>query len=313
VSQEPPDHAARGLAELYVLGVLEAAEAAAFEVHLAYGCPPCQAEVAALRQVLGVLALSGPRVRPPRTLRARVLARVQAEASGPSAAVIVRARDGQWETAAPGVTVKYLFHDARRARRTMLMRVAPGIRRPAHRHGQSEEIFVLEGALQLGATLLRAGDYSGAALGTLHPETRTDASCVCLCFAGGVNEPTAAGVAIKGLQPGHVVVRAEEGTWQVAGAGVATKPLRADAFAGTTTALVRMQAGARLPEAARAAVDEIFVLGGSGYMAGRLLSTGDYYRGVGGSRRDVRSGARGCTLFMVSSDVGDAPALPHGG
>jgi anti-sigma factor ChrR (cupin superfamily) len=312
VNRKPADHEERQLVDLYVLGVLEAAEAAAFELHLAYGCASCQAEVAAARQVLGAVGLSGPRVRPPRSLRARLLARLEAESSGSSAPVIVRARDGQWETVGPGVTVKYLFHDARRARRTMLMRVAPGIRRPAHRHGQTEEIFVLEGELQLGATLLRAGDYSGAAHGTLHPETRTDTRCLCLCFAGGVNEPTAAGMAVTGQDPGHVVVRAGEGTWRAAGIGVATKHLYDDGVAGTTTALVRMRAGARLPEAALDAVDEIFVLEGSGDLAGRLLSAGDYYRGAARSRRDVRSGARGCTLFLVTSDVGDAPAVSRG-
>jgi putative transcriptional regulator len=307
VSQEP--HEARDLAELYVLGVLDAAEAAAFEVHLAYGCPLCEADVAESRQVLGAMALSAPRARPPRSLRERVLARIGAEASGSVASVIVRAPEGQWETVAPGVTVKPLFYDARRVRRTMLMRVAPGIRRAAHRHAQTEEIFVLEGELRLGTIHLRAGDYSGAAHGTLHPETYTDMSCLCLCFAGGVNEPNAAAATLNGLQPGHVVVRAGEGAWETACTGVATKQLFADG--NTTTRLVRMPAGARLPEDAPA-VDEIFVLGGSGYMAGQLLWAGDYYRAAPGSRRDVRSGGTGCTLFMVSSDVGDPSTLPPG-
>jgi anti-sigma factor ChrR (cupin superfamily) len=308
MTEERTAHAIQDLAASHVLGLLEPPEAAHFEAHLQYGCPTCRAEVAALRDVSGALALSGVLTRPPHLLRERVLARVRADAASRSSVLIVPASDAAWETAGPGVMVKYLFCDPERSRRTMLMRVSGGIRRTGHRHGHAEEVFVLEGELALGAVLLRAGDYSGAPPGTLHPETFTDAGCLCLCFAGEINEPLQL-AETHVPRPGQVIVRAGEGTWRAAGAGVMTKQLFSDSLAGTNTALVRLQSGTSLPRRAPAAADEIFVLGGSGYFAGRRVSAGDYYRAAPGLLREVRSGDNGCELLMVSSDVGHHPTL----
>jgi anti-sigma factor RsiW len=55
----------------YVLDALPAEEAAAFEAHLA-SCPACQAEVAELREVVGVLPLALTPVAPPASLRDRI-------------------------------------------------------------------------------------------------------------------------------------------------------------------------------------------------------------------------------------------------
>ena len=308
MTEEHRAHHLLDLAAPHVLGLLDPPEAAAFEAHLQYGCATCQAEVDALREVSGALGLSGVLMRPPQLLRERVLARVRADAASRSSVLVVPASEGTWETAGPGVTVKYLFCDPLRSRRTMLMRVSGGIRRTGHRHGNAEEVFVLEGELALGAALLRSGDYSGAPGGTVHPETFTDTGCLCLCFAGEINEPLEA-AEMHVPQPGQVIVRAGEGTWRAAGAGVMTKHLFSDSLAGTRTALVRLQSGASLPRLAPAAADEIFVLQGGGYVAGQSVFPGDYYRAAPGLLRDVRSADSGCVLLMVSSDVGHAPTL----
>lgn len=55
----------------YVLDALPADEAAAFETHLA-SCPACLAEVAELREVVGVLPLALTPVEPPASLRDRI-------------------------------------------------------------------------------------------------------------------------------------------------------------------------------------------------------------------------------------------------
>ena len=309
MTEERTAHALQDLAASHVLGLLDPPEAAAFEAHLQYGCAACQTEVAALREVSGALALSGVLTRPPHLLRERVLARVRADAASRSSVLVVRAPEGVWETAGPGVMVKYLFCDPVRSRRTMLMRVSGGIRRAGHRHGHAEEVFVLEGEFALGAVLLRAGDYSGAPRGTLHPETFTDAGCLCLCFVGEINEPLQ--VAETHVpRPGQVIVRAGERTWRAAGAGVMTKHLFSDSLAGTRTALVRLQPGAGLPRLAPAAANEIFVLRGSGYFAGQGVSAGDYYRAAPGLLSEVRSADNGCELLMVSSDVGHHSTHP---
>jgi anti-sigma factor RsiW len=55
----------------YVLDALPADEVAAFEAHLA-SCPACRAEVAELREVVGVLPLALTPVEPPASLRDRI-------------------------------------------------------------------------------------------------------------------------------------------------------------------------------------------------------------------------------------------------
>jgi anti-sigma-K factor RskA len=78
----PHDHPDEAL-PLYVLGVLERAEVAAVEAHLAV-CPRCVAETRRLRATADSLALATEPVRPPPTARAAVLRRVgRGEAATP--------------------------------------------------------------------------------------------------------------------------------------------------------------------------------------------------------------------------------------
>jgi hypothetical protein len=182
------------------------------------------------------------------------------------------------------------------------MRVEAGIRRTGHWHGDTEEVFVLEGDLQLGPVQLRPGDYSGASRGTLHPETRTESGCLCLCFAGQMNHPRWVPDTAR-PRAGQVIVRAEEGAWRAAGHGLQTKPLFTDRRTGSATALVRIETGATL-RPPLAAVTEIFVLRGRGRIAGHVLSTGDYCRAAPGLARDVGSAEPGCVVLMATSGVG---------
>ncbi len=68
------------LASAYALGSLDAADARAFESHLAQ-CDACQAEVSSFSGVVTALAEAVPQVEPRAELRARVLASVAAPAS----------------------------------------------------------------------------------------------------------------------------------------------------------------------------------------------------------------------------------------
>jgi quercetin dioxygenase-like cupin family protein len=77
---------------------------------------------------------------------------------------LVRAHDLEWQPLAEpgisGVLVKVLRFDQEQGRApTILLKFEPGARYPAHNHAGGEEIFVLEGEVQLGKDLLRAGDY----------------------------------------------------------------------------------------------------------------------------------------------------------
>src|SRR5688572_20733372 len=81
-------------AAAYALGVLDAAERAAFEAHLT-SCAECTAEVRQLRLAAGALAHAVPQVSPPASLRARIMGQVSFAAPPAAApALVVRERRG---------------------------------------------------------------------------------------------------------------------------------------------------------------------------------------------------------------------------
>lgn len=112
-------------------------------------------------------------VAPPATLRAKVLARVRAQANT-APYVTVRAGVAGWRELAPGIEYKMLLWDESNRSKTFLLRAAAGARLPAHDHGGFEECLVLEGEFSLGDLRLRAGDFHGAAAGAPHGEARTE-------------------------------------------------------------------------------------------------------------------------------------------
>ena len=79
MSHEQSTDEVRDRATLYALGVLEPADVAAFEAHLAEGCRTCVGEVQAFRAVAEELAYAAAAVRPGAEVRERLLARVAPE------------------------------------------------------------------------------------------------------------------------------------------------------------------------------------------------------------------------------------------
>ncbi|MBD3298023.1 MAG: cupin domain-containing protein [candidate division Zixibacteria bacterium] len=97
---------------------------------------------------------------------------------------LVRSHTKEWkaldEPGVTGIDLKVLRYDEDQRRApTMLLRFAPGARYPAHDHPGGEEVFVLEGNIQIGDVDLNAGDYLYTAPGNSHP-VRSDGGCVIL-------------------------------------------------------------------------------------------------------------------------------------
>src|SRR6185295_18234338 len=59
----------------------------------------------------------------------------------------------------PGVEIKLLAVDAERDCTTQLVYMAPGATYPDHRHGGTEDLYVLQGDLQVSGVTLKTGDY----------------------------------------------------------------------------------------------------------------------------------------------------------
>jgi len=269
---EPTDEV-RELAALYALGALSAEESAGFEAHLAEGCRTCAEEVRELSTVAGLVGVGVPAVAPRPGLRDALLARLAGE---DSAWIVVRRDDGEWQAGGAGLELKYLYRDTIERRYNAIGRLEPGARRASHRHSGVEELYVLAGDIRLHGRVLRVGDYCVAAAGTVHGDMITETGCTFLLVASERDEPVdSAATDDRGL----TFVAARDRAWREGpAAGVTTRQLFANRPAGTLTAEVRMQPGARLPGHRHMTPEQLYMLEGDAHVGGHVLRAGDYYR-----------------------------------
>jgi quercetin dioxygenase-like cupin family protein len=129
--------------------------------------------------VVDALALSATAAPPPR-LKDLILSRIATEGPARPASLppggrrilpgvsAVLVADVPWMPAAlPGLDFKVLHRDDARGYTTRLLRFAPGSTYPSHRHGATEEVFIVSGSVVLNGVTLRAGDYCRSEPGTL--------------------------------------------------------------------------------------------------------------------------------------------------
>jgi anti-sigma factor ChrR (cupin superfamily) len=169
------------LACAYVAQALAAGEVAAAEAHIA-SCPDCRREVESLRPVVDRF-VSWPTdvLRPTTSLQARLALRI-AEETGKPAVLPPAGRwsEPEWEEVAPGIDCKLLATDTERHRVSMLVRLAPGARYPAHTHAGAEELHLLDGELWIDERKLFPGDYNYGAPGEGDERVWSETGCTCL-------------------------------------------------------------------------------------------------------------------------------------
>jgi quercetin dioxygenase-like cupin family protein len=185
------------LAALHSLDALDADAARAFECRVDDD-PALEAELAAMRAVADDLLPLAAEVEPPPELLQRVLASTRACASSGKTetpftagvrdadtaddhrALRLLARDeaGFQPLRVAGVSMRVLHRDDAAGYATVLVRMQPGAAYPAHRHGDDEECYVLEGDLQVGEDCMQAGDYQVARRGSVHPVQSTRSGCL---------------------------------------------------------------------------------------------------------------------------------------
>lgn len=123
-------------------------------------------------------------IAPPAALKQRLLAGVaNYEALKPLADV--RSYDEGWAgSGVPGVEVRKLFHDTGTGRNTLLLRMEPGARFPAHLHHDDEQCLVIRGDIGWGELVYREGDFVVMGRATTHPEIHTVDGNLLLIVAG---------------------------------------------------------------------------------------------------------------------------------
>ena len=89
---------------------------------------------------------------------------------------------------APSILAKILRRDAVTSMYTALVRIPAGRELPAHRHTAPEEMYVIEGAVQVGDVVAQAGDVCHAEAGSVHPTMKSATGCLLLMVASSRDE-----------------------------------------------------------------------------------------------------------------------------
>ena len=168
-------------AALYVLQALSENEISVFEDHLST-CAECLREIETLRPMIGSFT-SWPTdvLRPPASLWKRLSRRISDESGTEPISRPTRVpAKPEWEEVASGIFCKILAVEEETSRVTMLVRLAPGVDYPAHRHAGVEELHLLHGELMIDGKKLSAGEYVRAEAGSVDHRVWSNTGCTCL-------------------------------------------------------------------------------------------------------------------------------------
>ncbi len=165
----------------YALQALPTGEVTEIQEHIA-SCSDCQREMESLRPVLDRF-VSWPTdvLRPDTSLQARLALRIAEETGEPPVLPLASQwSEPEWEHVAPGIECKLLATDTARQRVSMLVRLAPGARYPAHTHAGIEELHLLDGELRVDERKLLSGDYNYGAPGAGDEHVWSETGCTCV-------------------------------------------------------------------------------------------------------------------------------------
>jgi quercetin dioxygenase-like cupin family protein len=175
------DEAHRDLLFLYVLQALPLSEVPVALAQIS-ACAECRQRIETLRPIIGAfVAWPTDVVRPSASLWDRLARRIAVE-TGEEPVVPPPQRwvEPEWEEAAPGISVKLLATDTEQDRVSMLVRLAPGVAYPPHRHAGVEELYLLDGELMIDDKKLYPGDYNRAEPGTADQRVWSESGCTCV-------------------------------------------------------------------------------------------------------------------------------------
>jgi hypothetical protein len=174
-----PEHSE--LVCMYALQALPPSEVTTAEAQLA-ACADCRQEMEGLRPVVDAfVAWPIDVLRPSPSLAGRLAQRIAAEAGeAPVAPASDRWVEPEWEEVSPGISTKLLATDMDRDRVSMLVRLAPGVDYPPHRHAGVEELHLLHGELLIDDKKLQPGDYIRAEPGSEDHRVWSETGCTCV-------------------------------------------------------------------------------------------------------------------------------------
>jgi|SRR5215469_10693669 len=168
------------LLAVYALHALSSEEACQLEAHIEV-CAECQRDLRSLRPVVDCF-IDWPTevLRPSESLWSRLQHRIGDQTTLSNVPERRTEPQPEWEDVAPGISCKLLATDMERDRVTMLVRLAPGVAYPTHRHAGVEELFLLSGELFIEDRKLVPGDYSRGEPGDTDTRVWSETGCTCI-------------------------------------------------------------------------------------------------------------------------------------
>jgi ChrR Cupin-like domain len=166
------------LAPLYVLDLLNPSERDWVERQI-LETPELAEELSQYEVVATALSYSAPPVKVADDLEGRLFDALGLALPEDTAArskdakenlfLSVRFQDIEWQThPVPGVEISIFHTDSIAQRISGVLKAAPGMQYPRHRHAGVEEIFMISGDLRMGTEVYGPGDYIRSRPGSVH-------------------------------------------------------------------------------------------------------------------------------------------------
>jgi anti-sigma factor ChrR (cupin superfamily) len=168
------------LAALDAAGALDEAEQREYRERLQGASADERTAIAQLYDLAAAVAADRADAPPPAGSLERLMQRIEA-----AQVYSVLAHEGEWRPGpVPGTTVKILSLDRAKDLATLLMRVAPGARYPAHHHTSAEDCYVISGEIIIQGRRLHAGDFHRAEGGSEHAPLSSERGAEVLLVVG---------------------------------------------------------------------------------------------------------------------------------
>jgi hypothetical protein len=140
--------------------------------------PELRRKVETLERRLAPLSELLPPDAPPAGTFAGIEARIAAAKAVLPGTVTLRAGAYDWQRLSEGIDMALLWVNEKAKRKSLLIRMQPGARYESHEHEEDEECLVIEGDLEFGDLLLKAGDFHFAPKGRAHPPAYSPSGCL---------------------------------------------------------------------------------------------------------------------------------------
>lgn len=287
-------------AMLYALGVLDQRDSQAFMVRLQGESDLLRQEVKAYHATTRSLADAVAPVKPPTTLRERLVNHIALEAARETE---------QFERVANTLALGAVPVTPRDSVRERLLSRIQGhteLQLPLEDPASAiDQPAVLRGEESARESQLRSPHDAGSRFTWLsYWRTALPNFLRTIVIRAMTSERVRywkARVTLQQPTKGLTFIRASEGTWRGIAPGVMAKVLSFDPASRRTTALLRFAAGTRYAPHRHTAVEELLVLEGGCSIAGREMTIGDYHRADVGTEHYDTSTNEGCLLLVISS------------